>query len=425
MSEDKDFQELSPEEKLVFFYKNSVAALQQITGDGWNTLSLVNELDLPYHVFNWCRLIVEETRELLNLINEIMEGKEPQVFEDLTAERKLLALRSELSAKFETWIYYGTWLHNWLEERAALNLPSELSDWCKMAVGSVREIQSVMTASSKISPKHLEQQYNPVHRVNVEGWHHEKERFPILHQYETYSSALMETAQRLGLSLLDKVEMDDVSPPSGYVVFKTPIRRARTRIQSNSSRQSYGDFVLTLYWRTNDRYQTWQGYSCITKSLVEVVRVLYDWLVNQWDLKRVQQEYLWSRQAIIDSSLQLTWLPKHLKAKGGFLSPLVSTQDVYESDSNPGGRLILETLQGAKETEQEVVQAENQVVSVMNQPAIYTSWPEEQKENEESTKNGTLEWSENGITYTIHYFGMDIDTREIIKIAESIRWVVY
>lgn len=429
MSDDKEFQNLSPEEKLVVFYTKSSVRLQKLNDDSGNMLSLVDELDLPYHVFNWCRILVEETSELLNLIGELMEGKlhalfPPQDFEDSPAEWKLLTFRSEFTTKFEMWKQYGQWMHNWLEERAALNLPDELIKWCKLVVKSVGEIQDLLATLLNISPSHLVQENSVIHRVDVEWWHHEKARVPILRQYENFSAALRETAQHQSLSFFEQAEMKDISPPSGYVIFSTPKRRANTRIQSNSSRQSFGGYVVTLQWRTSDQYQTWQGYSSIAKSLDEVVWVLHHWLVNYWDLTSIKQEYLWMRQAIIESSLQPTWLPKYLRQKSGFLKPLISAQEVYEIETNPEGRLILEALQGTKDKKQGIAQAEDQVVSVMDQPAIYTEWHDKQDDFEDRTKNGTLEWSENGITYAIHHSGIRIGSSEIVKIAESIRWVV-
>lgn len=408
MPDNKKLQELSPEEKLSLFYTTSATQLKQISDNGRAVLLLVDELALPYHVFNWCRCLVEETSKLLSLLDELIKGNGRsnfEAFEKLSVKRKLSNFRSEYTTQFQSWKFQGQLMYHWLEEREAFNFPNELKDWSKQVIDSVVQIQELLKTLLNIPPPPQEQGSNLFPHAEA-----------ALQQRRTYLAMLKEASHRLGVPLIETL--------SDYSIFDTEKRRATSRIQNNSSLPSFEEYMVTFQWRTNDQFQTWQEYAAIAKSIDEVVYALDNWLANCWDLKRMVQEHAWMSQAVIGSSLRCTWLPKYLKVKGGHLQPLVSAQNVYEVDINSEGRLVVEALQESKKEKQIFAIVETQKVSVNSQEAIYRTWIDEQKDIDDQIKNGFLEWVENGITYSIHHVGLKIEESEIIKIAESIRWGV-
>lgn len=422
MPENEYFQDLSPDEKLALFYSKSVAMLQKLTADGWKMLALVDALDFPFHVFDECRKIVEETSKLLHSIMALLGEEEPtdrvlRDFKNSSAEWQLSNIRLDLTTKLWVWKYNGNWMEHWLAERGAFNLPPEMNDWCQYVVHFAEEIQSLLAPNFSKSRDQSEQEARTIQRET-----RLRAQFPLLSQYESYSEALKETALRLSLSLFEQAELEDSSP--WYVMFSSPTRRAITRLHSSSFKDPFGEYIIVLQWRTNDKYQTWREYRSSTHSIDEVVQVLHYWLVAYWDLGQLQQNFLWLSQAIIDSGFHPTWLPKNLRYKGGYLSPLLSIQNVYETDTNPKSRLVLEAFQGINDEKKASAQTESQIVSIRGRQAVFSVWRGEPTNPEDQSENGTLVWSENGITYNIYYSNMKFDVSDMIRIAESMRWTV-
>ena len=369
---------------------------------------MVDELELPYHVFNWCRCIVEETSELLSLLNELIADKgrsKFEAFEKLSAKRKLSNFRSEYTTQFHSWKFQGQLIHHWLDEREAFNFPNELKDWSRQVIDSVVKIQDLLETLLNIPPDTLKQESHLPQQADA-----------ALQKRKTYLATLKEASHRLGLPLMET--------SSDYAIFDTEKRRATSRIQNNSFLPFFEEYMVTFQWRMDDQFQTWQEYAAITKSIDEVVQALHDWMTNRWDLNDMIQEHEWMSQAVIGSSLRCTWLPKYLKERGGHLQSLVSAQNNYEAAINPKNRLVVEALQEPKRRKQISAIIETQKVSVNSQEAIYRTWIDEQKDIDAQIKNGFLEWAENGITFSIHHVGLNIEESEIIKIAESIRWEV-
>ena len=184
MASNNDINNLSDEEKLLTLYRKSIVKLQEVVDDGKKTLSIVDELGLPYHIFDWWRFLVEDTRGLYHLIHEFMEGKGSKTLlhywesEPLSAERKLLLiLLYEYRTKFGMWKFHSEWLLSWLEERAELNLPIELMNWCQFLISTVVRIQGLLESLFEIPPIDFQPEDKILQDMQAKWWAYEKRNF--------------------------------------------------------------------------------------------------------------------------------------------------------------------------------------------------------------------------------------------------------
>ncbi len=135
-------------------------------------------------------------------------------------------------------------------------------------------------------------------RLHIKWWASTQARVPELQQHESFTQAAEQTAQKLGISLIEnpteKIQIDAPFHPDSYLAFGTRERRARIGVQfSQREGHAYLGYVITLSWCSDKRNQKWPEHEGLTQSLAEAVVVLSRWLVENWGLERIKQEYPW------------------------------------------------------------------------------------------------------------------------------------
>lgn len=257
MAIDNHISRLSDQEKLITFHSQSAVTLRKMVDDGKTVLALADELDLPYHIFDLCRTLVQSINTFLGVNRRAITGEDLNIsdhkdlerlnkLEQLSPHETIQYLHREIRGRVYTWKFYGQWLLNWFEERSELNLPVELNDWCSLLITGTEKVQELFTIIFNIPSIDSQKPDKALLDMQAHWQANEKAKFPILSQYETYLNALKEVAQKLSLSLFKQTQWEDIFPPSGYVKLFAPKRRAQTRIQNNSSLHNYREYVVTL-----------------------------------------------------------------------------------------------------------------------------------------------------------------------------------
>ncbi len=221
-------------------------------------------------------------------------------FTSASAEEKLMIIRSESMRILGLVVGYATLMHQIVEERTPSEFPDDFKDWCKKVADGSHEMRDLIDALT--DPRHrtlLEQERaNQKRRFNEEQWKYTQARVPELQQYESFAQAVEQTAEKLGLSLTEgpteKIEVDAPFHPDGYLAFSTRERRADIGAQfSQRDGRVHLGYVITLQWCSDKRNLKWQEHEGLTQSLAEAVIALSRWLVENWDLERIKQEYPW------------------------------------------------------------------------------------------------------------------------------------
>ena len=223
-------------------------------------------------------------------------------FRDLTinasAEEKLMIIRSE-SVRIVGFVsgYAALMLHI-LEERTAPELPDDFRVWCKKVVEGAQEMRDLIDALT--DPRHralLQQEYaNQKRQFDEQNWKDLQARVPELGQYESFVQAIEQTAQSLGFSLTEnpteKININTPFYPNGFLDLRGRERRASIGAQfSQQDERIHIGYTVTLKWCSDERNITWQEHRGLTQSLTEAVTMLSRWLVEYWDMEKIEEEY--------------------------------------------------------------------------------------------------------------------------------------
>ena len=224
--------------------------------------------------------------------------------ESATAEQKLGILRPEAKRILGKIHSSGILIHKMVEERGTPQMPDRFREWCKEVVDGAEELTNLIDALTDWKHRTVLHQEDADCRreFNENSWKHEQAGLPELQQFETFTDAILHTAHRLGLALdespTSKIKRGAFFHPGSFLEFFTPERRARIGSQVGGSGQYVG-YVVTLIWLADKRNIDWREHEGLIRSLDEAVIVLYRWLVEQWALEAIRQEYQWMSEGVV------------------------------------------------------------------------------------------------------------------------------
>lgn len=113
------------------------------------------------------------------------------------------------------------------------------------------------------------------------------------------------------------------------------------------------------------------------------------------------------------------WFPEGLTWKDLDVSALPKSFS-YIWASSTGGKLIIQTTQGAQETPTPYPKTARHQVTVNGQPGVCVQggWDAQQQWRSE-TDAGALEWSADGLSYRISYTGLQLSCDDLLRMAQG------
>jgi hypothetical protein len=221
-----------------------------------------------------------------------------------SAEEKLGVLRQESKRLLNVIHSCSLLIQKMVEERGAPQMPDSFGDWCNKIADSSKELTDLIDALTDWKHRSILQQELANHKreFDEQGWQHEQVGLPELQDFESFTTAILQTAQKLDLPLdqssAGEIKRSAFFHPGSLVEFFTPERRARVGSQVGKGGRYVG-YVVALIWLADERNLDWREHEGLIRSLDEAVTVLHRWLVEKWDLESIRQEYQWMREGIV------------------------------------------------------------------------------------------------------------------------------
>lgn len=223
------------------------------------------------------------------------------LFADKSPEDKIHILRPESKRLLSTLKGYSLLIQKMNNERGAPQMPDNFGEWSKKLVDDIQELIDLIDALTDWKHRNIleKEQANQRREFGEKMWKHEQAGLPELQQYRSLLDAIEQTAQRLRLSFAGEIRAVAHYNPGSFVEFSASARRVRIGSQAGSH-GIYVGYVVTLAWRVDKRNIIWQEHEGLTRSLDEIVHVLYHWIVEQTDLEKIRQKYPWMSEGIVD-----------------------------------------------------------------------------------------------------------------------------
>ncbi len=181
-------------------------------------------------------------------------------------------------------------------------MPPDFGNWCKRLVDGTEELSDLIEAST--DPQHcdlLRREREQQQNIRAENfWREEQAEFTELQTFSSFIEAVNQTAARLGLSLPTEIEITTPFFPSALSTFSTSQRRVNIQAVTSTHRIRPLGYAITLSELAADQLNViGGGHEGSTKSLDEVILVLYHWLVDRWELERIRNDYEWMKLGVI------------------------------------------------------------------------------------------------------------------------------
>jgi hypothetical protein len=193
-------------------------------------------------------------------------------------------------------------VHKLVEERGALQMPPNFIEWCEKIVGGTEELTDLIDALTDWKHRDLlREERQAAERARAEDfWKEEQAEFPELQQYPSFIDAVKQTASRLGLSIPDGISITKFFYPSVMSTFSTTERRVNIQaVLPKHNLRPLGYAVILSELAADELNTKGPKHEGVTKSLEEVVLVLYRWLMEKWGLEKIRNEHEWMRSGVI------------------------------------------------------------------------------------------------------------------------------
>jgi hypothetical protein len=290
----------SAEQKLAFLHPEARRLLTEAFRGAIRVRSFLGEhtiSQLPSDIGDWCNKIVASTEEMIGILEMVLASNM------LFPEQKLQYLRQETVRCLSTANGYARLLLDSVEKLENSQISSDFEDWCKQIFDNTREVRDLVQALT--DSKHrdiLRREREEEERKRNEGfWEEEQAEFSDLQNYTNFIEAVEQTAVRMGFSIPVDIKISSYYYPAATMShFSTPQRRVNIQTVTSSHKENPKGYFVTLSELAADELsakgRTHEG---ITRSLNEVVEVLYHWLMDNWDFQQIGNKYEWMRRGKI------------------------------------------------------------------------------------------------------------------------------
>jgi len=219
-----------------------------------------------------------------------------------STEQKVAILRSESKRVLTTLHGFAILVHKLVEERGVPQMPPDFIEWCKRLVNDTEELTDLI--EGLFDQKHrdiLRKEREDIERNRAEEfWKEEQAEFPELQNYSSFIEAVKQTAAQLNVSIPGNVEIINVFYPSVMSVFSTTERRVNIQaVLPKHNVRPFGYAVILSELAADELNTKGPKHEGSTKSLHEVVLVLYHWLVDKWDLEKIRTNHEWMSNGTI------------------------------------------------------------------------------------------------------------------------------
>jgi hypothetical protein len=225
-----------------------------------------------------------------------------ELFAKESPRTKLAILRSESKRILSTIHGFGMLIQKLVHEREAFQMPPDFGEWSKKVVDGTEELMDLIGALT--DSKHrdiLRKEWEEQEHARAEGfWKEERAEFRELRNYASFVEAVKQTASKLGLSIPEDVKTTSFFYPSVMSAFSVAERRVNVQAVLPKHNVRPLGYAVTLSELAEDEINIkGRGHEGSTKSLDEVVLVLYRWLVEKWTLERIQDRHDWMKSGVI------------------------------------------------------------------------------------------------------------------------------
>jgi hypothetical protein len=215
--------------------------------------------------------------------------------ENLSAEEKLSALRTESFDYLATIKGYSQIILMLVQERDTSSLPDKFIEWCENLKKSAENLETVIEAVTDKQHRSIRQaQEAKRYRETSEGlWADAQQGLPELSVYTSLGNAIQTIAYQRNLSFkISKVTIDESNYyPGGIVHFNTAKRRLRVGTQGSG--RNYLGYHLVLSQVIDERNMKLEEYEGITKDLSQAVEVIYQWFDEDIQLSEILEQNTW------------------------------------------------------------------------------------------------------------------------------------